>query len=698
MGNTARVWVRRWTLGNWDTFKDYPVGKNRVRRLAPHAQEGVGYSDLDGLVGVIDPNGATSFKIEPSAMDFRRAFNDMPMLVSHNGTKVIVPAGLKEGPLLSIDATNLSFDLLDRQSPIGKGYLKPNHTGDRLKLSGWGAPCLSGRRKQTINQRAIDLYGFEKCSFSAAVSPSAPELAVWSTGYRLVGVSSEARKSWKGDRTIPGGAWRLNASGDGKYIVAAAADGFVRWYHSDNGRPALSFYATDDGDWVAWTPEGYYTATPNGERLLAWRIREGEDVSDRVVPVDRMRQRYRNPSAVRAALTGSDDSGSLVARGSGDLKLPQAADLPPEVTILSVAPAEEDSGKVLVRYTVDAGVASDLPIQITVRADQRIVQMPTTLQSQGTSDVRELVVDLLPGEEEITLIARVGDRVSTPRGRKAKPKAQTHTEKPKGELYAVVVGVSAYQRSEFTPLKYTDDDAENIADILATQVTAGQFDAAHIALLDGKDHDRLGGLTNSTQPTYMNIRRAISNLAKDVGANDTAIVFFAGHGMQKSFGERAVNTAYYLVPQDATREEIDLTGIPPSLLLEQVGRSKAGRKLVFLDACHSGSPDFSDIVRKFSDGETGLFVFSSARFNELSFEDPRLQNGAYTEALLELFGSPPPERAMFQDPEDKISAIEIHVYTKDRVKALTNKRQVPIFFQPSSMEIEDIFAFANRNK
>ncbi len=38
--------------------------------------------------------------------------------------------------------------------------------------------------------------------------------------------------------------------------------------------PLLSLYLHGE-DWIAWTEQGYYAATPGGERLMGWKVDQG---------------------------------------------------------------------------------------------------------------------------------------------------------------------------------------------------------------------------------------------------------------------------------------------------------------------------------------------------------------------------------------------------------------------------------------
>jgi hypothetical protein len=41
---------------------------------------------------------------------------------------------------------------------------------------------------------------------------------------------------------LPGAAWAVNISGDGRLAIAALADGTIRWYRLHDGRPLLALF------------------------------------------------------------------------------------------------------------------------------------------------------------------------------------------------------------------------------------------------------------------------------------------------------------------------------------------------------------------------------------------------------------------------------------------------------------------------
>ena len=71
------------------------------------------------------------------------------------------------------------------------------------------------------------------------------------------------------DRHRPDTADRETKAGD-RIVVAAHGDGTIRWYRADDGRELLALQELlnkgepSKSNWVLWTPEGFYEATPGG--------------------------------------------------------------------------------------------------------------------------------------------------------------------------------------------------------------------------------------------------------------------------------------------------------------------------------------------------------------------------------------------------------------------------------------------------
>jgi Caspase domain len=101
--------------------------------------------------------------------------------------------------------------------------------------------------------------------------------------------------------------WAVNASKDGRMVVTADSDGTIRWRRADNGRELLALQVLRNGwkpsewDWVLWTPEGFYEATPGAETALKWVVNHGPDVATTTLPVSAIAKLHR-PDTLKLVL------------------------------------------------------------------------------------------------------------------------------------------------------------------------------------------------------------------------------------------------------------------------------------------------------------------------------------------------------------------------------------------------------------
>jgi hypothetical protein len=93
-------------------------------------------------------------------------------------------------------------------------------------------------------------------------------------------------------QSLPAVAWAVNISQNGEVAIAALSDGTVRWYRMRDGREIISYFPHGNGlDWMAWTPDGYYTSSVNGDNYVGWHLNRGKDLAPdfyRAVQFDRI--------------------------------------------------------------------------------------------------------------------------------------------------------------------------------------------------------------------------------------------------------------------------------------------------------------------------------------------------------------------------------------------------------------------------
>ena len=135
-----------------------------------------------------------------------------------------------------------------------------------------------------------------------------------------------------------GTVWAVSTSPDGRYLLSAGNDQTLRVWDPDPYLPLLSLFFAED-DWVAWTPEGYYAASPGGERLMGWQLNNGPDKLASFLPASQFRPTFYRPDVIKLLLkTGSVERALAeadTARGRMTEKTQVAEVLPPSVLIAS---------------------------------------------------------------------------------------------------------------------------------------------------------------------------------------------------------------------------------------------------------------------------------------------------------------------------------------------------------------------------
>src|SRR2546423_7586647 len=86
-------------------------------------------------------------------------------------------------------------------------------------------------------------------------------------------------------------------SADGKFLASASMDTTVKVWSAATGYWVATIEPFNDDSWVAYTPDGYFTASPGASKYVTWRV--GNNIQDfarnkgqfdkRELVVDRMR-------------------------------------------------------------------------------------------------------------------------------------------------------------------------------------------------------------------------------------------------------------------------------------------------------------------------------------------------------------------------------------------------------------------------
>jgi WD40 repeat protein len=187
-------------------------------------------------------------------------------------------------------AAKLRFDLrsLTLSSPTPNDGLTFAPLRKGLTIGGW-------RTSPTLNARPIPLEP-DDVARSVAIAPDAKRFFLGS-GFALTAFDDTGTPRWRWHSRNE--VWAVNATTDGRIVVAADGDGAIRWHRADDGRELLALQVLPNGkepakwDWVLWTPEGFYEATPGAQDVLKWVVNHGPDKAATTRPVSAIAKLHR---------------------------------------------------------------------------------------------------------------------------------------------------------------------------------------------------------------------------------------------------------------------------------------------------------------------------------------------------------------------------------------------------------------------
>jgi WD40 repeat protein len=339
------VHIRRWSDGGRGTHRDLAAAKNTVSEIRPLPGSGIAFGAQDPAFGIFDASGRKLMQRTTAIADFRGVYEG-GFLVSRDGSRMRFGFQKwgKRPAEFSIGDRMLIFD-----PPNDSSLTAPVTSGFGLFINGW-----EGTYQPTLNGWPLELDPYER-SRSLAITLGGKSFLL-GTNWSLRLFGRDGNQIWR--VPVPGVAWGVNVSGDGKVAVAAFGDGTIRWFRISDGKELLALFPHNDGKrWVLWTAKGYFAASPGGAELVGWHLNRGKGQSADFFRAGRFRATYERPDVIERVLATRDEDEALRLADSRRPKTKREDDLrkilPPVVGIVSPVTGVTVSGtRVTVRYTV----------------------------------------------------------------------------------------------------------------------------------------------------------------------------------------------------------------------------------------------------------------------------------------------------------------------------------------------------------
>jgi WD40 repeat protein len=461
-----------------------------------------------------------------------------------------------------------------------------------------------------------------------------------------------------------GDVWAVAPSPDGRFLVSGSADQTVRLWNLKTRELLVTLFRGADGEWVMWTPQGYYAGSPGADKIVGWQINRGAENAADYVTAEQLRKHLNRPDIVAKAIQLASAEEAVHTSYGTQFKLSDLLARPaPHLRILSPAPDSTvtAAGSVAVKIALDATPDPVARIRIQVNGRQLDDMLPENGPKFGPGE-QEFSVPLAKGKNTIVITAlnEIGwSKVQD--GTLSLTNAIEGALDKRGTLYLLAIGVSKYpgiaalcQPKPNCDLAYTGADAIAFADNMESKLGALHEKVVRRVLVDGGKSDGA--------PTAANIVNALGLLSR-AQPNDTVAVFLAGHGMNDGPNYRFLST-------DAAMGDgmiLPATVVPWYAIEEAVDGAK-GRRLLFIDTCHSASAYNQRLGN--AAYYANILAYSSARWDQEALESSALGHGLFTHALVEGLGG-----AADTAKSGRVDTVQLSDYLQRRVPELAKPFQ-----------------------
>ncbi len=396
-------------------------------------------------------------------------------------------------------------------------------------------------------------------------------------------------------------------------------------------RPLWRFLPGSDREWVMWTWHGsFYDTSTNGDSLVGWVMNDPSMSREpRFFRLEQFRDAFHREDVIEELLDTLDVGKALaVALGNNPVAINLGLNEPPSTRIEVGSSTNSNQLEVRLVATARSEQIDFLPqrVEFWINDHRRQVWEPrgqsfeetiTVAPNEFRSGVNRLILQAfnrLGGRSEAVV------QVSRP-----------NTEH-KARLFGLGIGINDYGlqpsvggRRKFGNLQGAVRDVQLHAEQWQSQ--KGRLFTDAVVTLQA-DH----------QARRSAILRELDRLAAVAQPDDLLVMVLAGHGDFRSMPAekpRKADSRFYFCCPDYDPRRPEETGIAHTELYEKLAALRC-RKILFLDACHSGEATFNP-VRSLTPGGLGPIIYAACDRSELAYEHPEKKNGLFTLAVLHAF-------------------------------------------------------------
>ncbi len=473
---------------------------------------------------------------------------------------------------------------------------------------------------------------------------------------------------------------------DSNMILTASIDNTIRAWDTRTGKEKYQIIFIDSTDWIIISPKGYYQCTPAAAKLLHYVTKDYK-----IITFEQLDTKYNRPDKVLEAMNNKD---SILIKSYKKAWEKRIRKLGIDTTGFRdgySVPESDFANRKDIEYEQRSG-SLDLHIKgmdSTYKLDRfNIWVNEVPLYGQRGINLRHSNINIFDSTLTIklslganTIETSITNINGTESYRMPLEVNYTPGAKQSTATRFIGIGIDQFADTRYN-LHYSVKDIRDLS----------------VKLKEKYKGDIIIDTLFNENVSLSNVK-ALKKYLLRTTENDKVIIAYSGHGLlSKDFD-------YYLSTYSVNFEKPELNGLPYDELENLLDSIPARKKLLLIDACHSGEVDKDELVRistaadsmhlkkgaepiEYKDDEahlgmknsfelmqslfvnvgksTGATIISAAGGTQFALERGDLKNGVFTYAILE---------AMQTYPTIKIS--ELKKIVGERVVQLTNGLQKP---------------------
>lgn len=604
-----------------------------------------------------------------------------PASFSPNGKKIVTPGDNYKTKIWDAATGKLLVTLKGHEEHIRSVHF--NADGNKIvtasydkKVKIWDAGI--GKLLRTLQGSGNEFF------YDASFSPDDKKIVTASKENEAKIWNAETGKLITALKGHNGSVMSATFSPDGKKIITASLDNTCKIWNTATGQLVYTFFAVDSTDYMALIPAGYYQTTPAASKLLYYVTNDQQ-----IISFEQLDVKYNRPDKVLEALGNTDTALIKSYRKAWEKRIQKLGIdttafrddyIVPEADFANRANIEFEQKKETLQLHIKGNDSTYMLDRFNIWVNEVPVfgQRGVSIKKKKKIDTT-ISIQLSGGENRIeTSVTNVNGTESyrMPLWVNYTPVVQ-QTQKN----YFIGIGIDKFSDSQYD-LRYSTKDIRDLA----------------IKLKEKYGNTISIDTLFDQQVTISNVK-ALKQKLWQSSVNDKVVIAYSGHGLLSK------DYDYYLSTYAVNFKQPEENGLSYDELENLLDSIPARKKLMLIDACHSGEVDKEEgiAMRKMADSlgltkgliingsatnkqqlglmnsfelmqslfvnvgkSTGATIISAAAGNQFALERGDLKNGVFTYSLLE---------AMDKNKSIKISQLKKIV--GKRVEQLTKGMQKP---------------------